>query len=428
MGKKLTKIEFIEKSKIIHNDKYDYSLVEYINSKVKVKIICKKHGIFEQTPESHLSGRNCKFCVNNNILSTTEEFIEKCIKKHGNEYCYDEVNYLNNETKVKIICKKHGIFEQTPNSHLKGNGCPTCYGNIKLTTEKFTERANLIHNNKYDYSLVEYINNKTKVKIICKEHGIFIQKPINHIIQNQGCPLCYGNIKLTTEEFINSANEIHNNKYNYSLVEYKNNSTKVKISCKEHGIFEQRPNDHISKKQGCPNCINNKKKTNEEFIDIVNKIHNYKYDYSLVEYINATTKVKIICPIHGIFEQIPSSHLNSHGCPNCCESKGEEKIKSFLNEKNILFETQKSFEDCKNILNLRFDIYLPHYCVCIEFDGEQHFKIVENWGGVKSLNYIQNNDNIKNEYCKKNNIKLYRIRYDENINERMEEILKNIKQ
>jgi len=418
--------DFIKKSKQIHHDKYDYSLVEYKNNKSKVKIICPKHGIFEQRPYNHLKGENCKYCVNNNILSNNIEFINKSKNIHGDKYDYSLVEYKNNRTKVKIICKEHGIFQQTPNSHLRGNRCPICHGNIKLTNDTFIKNAKNIHGDKYDYSLVEYKNNRTKVKIICKEHGIFEQKPINHTVQKQGCPICHGNIKLTNDTFIKNAKNIHGDKYDYSLVEYKNSSTKIKIICKEHGIFEQTPNCHLIKKQGCPICYGCIKKTTEQFIIDAIKIHDTKYDYSLVEYKNSSTKIKIICKKHGIFEQSPYSHLDNHGCPICTESKGEEKIKKFLIKNNIDFIQQKIFNECFNKLPLRFDFYLPKYNICIEFDGEQHFKPIEKWGGEKMLNDTQKRDQIKNEYCLLNNITIYRIKYDENINEKMNKILNSI--
>jgi len=113
--KKLTTKEFINRAEKIHRNKYDYSLVEYVNTKTKIKIICKKHGIFEQTPNNHLCGKNCPKCHDYNKL-TTKEFINKAEKDHGNKYDYSLVEYVNTKTKIKIICKKHGIFEQKPNT------------------------------------------------------------------------------------------------------------------------------------------------------------------------------------------------------------------------------------------------------------------------------------------------------------------------
>ena len=183
---------------------------------------------------------------------TTEEFIIDAYCKHGDRYNYKLVEYKNAKTKVKIVCSIHGVFEQRPYDHLKGYGCLECGGSKRLTTEKFVKKAKYIHGDRYDYSLVDYKNNYTKVKIICSIHGSFEQIPNNHL-NGKGCSKCSGSKKLTTEQFIKKAKIIHSDKYDYKLVEYKNKETKIKIICPEHGIFEQRPYDHLSG-SGCPKC------------------------------------------------------------------------------------------------------------------------------------------------------------------------------
>ena len=337
---------------------------------------------------------------------TTEEFITKANITHNNKYDYSLVDYKGSKTKVKIICKKHGIFSQMPYSHLRQHGCPKCKEIKKYTTEEFIVKANLIHNNKYNYSLVDYKGSKTKVKIICEKHGVFIQYPFHHLNQH-GCPKCANVKKLTTEEFIKRSKLVHDNKYDYSLVNYINAKTKVKIICEKHGIFSQMPFHHMNN-VGCSKCANVKRSTTEEFIDKAKLIHQKKYDYSLVNYINNKTKVKIICKKHGVFEQKPIHHLNYHGCPICKSSRGENKIYNYLIENNIEFEREKKFKD---LGNKRFDFYLPNLNTCIEFDGEQHFKEINFFGGKKGLEQIETSDLIKNQYCEYNNIKIIRISY-----------------
>jgi len=190
---------------------------------------------------------------------TTEEFIIDAYCKHSDRYNYKLVDYKNNRIKVKIICHIHGIFEQMSGSHLKGQGCPKCAGNIKKSTEEFIEDAYCKHGDRYNYKLVKYINAKTKVKIICPEHGIFKQMSGSHLKGN-GCPKCgvfelSNKFKKTTQQFIEDAYCIHGDKYNYSLVQYRNNKTKVKIICHKHGIFKQTPNAHLQG-NGCPKCGN----------------------------------------------------------------------------------------------------------------------------------------------------------------------------
>jgi len=343
---------------------------------------------------------------------TTEEFIEKAKKIHGNRYDYSLVEYLGAEKKVRIICPEHGIFIQNAHNHLLGKKCIKCYGKQKISNNEFIEKAKKIHGNRYDYSLVEYLGAESKIKIVCPKHEIFEQIAYMHLKTN-GCLKCLGLYNYSTKEFIKKAKKIHDNKYDYSLVEYSGAKTKIRIICLEHGIFEQIASNHISG-NGCPRCCGNIKNTNNEFIEKAEKIHDGKYDYSLTEYLGAEKKVRIICPKHGIFKQTPSKHY-MQGCPYCNESKGEKNIAKYLRENNIVFERQKIFINCKNKYPLPFDFYLPDYNICIEYDGEQHFKVVDFFGGVYGLEYRKNNDEIKNKYCLDNNIVLIRIKYNEKI-------------
>ena len=211
MSKKLTTEEFIEKAREVHGDKYDYSKVEYVNTHVKVCIICPKHGEFWQTPHDHLKSE-CKECYNEKrgdlSRSNAEEFIKKAKLIHGDKYDYSKVNYLNNRTNVIIICPIHGEFTQTPNTHLNGSGCYQCNkhnGGVKQKFNKdfFIEKSKKIHNNKYDYSKVNYKNINKKVCIICPIHGEFTQTPYNHL-KGSGCPLCARNKRNRIIFFISS--------------------------------------------------------------------------------------------------------------------------------------------------------------------------------------------------------------------------------
>jgi len=298
---------------------------------------------------------------------------------------------------------------------------------MKKTNKEFINKAQKIHGNKYDYSLTEYINARTKVKIICPEHGIFEQNASSHI-RGRGCIKCSGILRHDKIYFYSMAKMVHGERYDYSLVEYKNQNSLIKIICPEHGIFEQKPVNHLLNKQGCSKCSGNKKLTTEEFIEKAKKIHGNRYDYSLVEYSGAKNKIRIICSEHGIFEQIATNHIgkgNESGCPMCNESKGEKLIKNIFINKNINFISQYRFLDCKNKRPLPFDLYLPEYNICIEYDGIQHF--IPRWGGIDALNIIKKNDAIKTKYCLDNNIKLYRIKYNENIQEKFKIILKELK-
>jgi very-short-patch-repair endonuclease len=295
----------------------------------------------------------------------------------------------------------------------------------KLTTEEFIKKCKSIHGEKYDYSIIEYNGSKSKVKIICKEHGIFEQLPYNHIM-GKGCGKCkpqFGD-KLKLEYFVNNSDKIHNFEYDYSLVEYINNKTKVKIICKKHGVFYQEPRNHLLG-QKCPTCSGNKKITKSDFVERCSVLFDSKYDYSISEIDGVKSKTNIICKKHGIFTQVVESHLRGHGCPRCKDSKGEKIISWFLDKKNIKYEKQKMFDGCKDIRKLKFDFYIPEINTCIEFDGKHHFEVIE--FGLSKLEDTVKKDKIKNKFCEENKIRLIRISYKQNIIEQLEDLLKQIK-
>lgn len=179
-------MEIIERFTTAHNNKYDYSLVNYKNVRTKVDIICKKHGVFSQLPLHHIKGQGCKKCAQ---YSNTNEFLKKASEIHGDKYDYSLVKYIRSNLKVKIICKEHGEFEQTPNSHLTNHGCPSCGNTKKMNIDEFIDKSIKIHGNKYDYSLVIYKNIHKHIILVCKEHGEFEQTPNSHL-SGSGCPIC----------------------------------------------------------------------------------------------------------------------------------------------------------------------------------------------------------------------------------------------
>lgn len=396
--------EFIVRSKTIHGDKYDYSKVVYKNNLTKVCIICPEHGEFEQTPKRHLRRQGCPECgkLKKGVRVTTEEFIEKATQVHGDKYDYSQVQYIDSETKVKIICPIHGEFWQTPHNHLQGQGCIKCGGKLCFSKEDFISLAETKHGNKYDYSQVEYVNTSTKVCIICPEHGEFWQTPNDHL-NGKGCPECgkESSIKkrtLTKEEFIERSCKIHNNKFSYENVVYTNMMTPVYITCPEHGVFLQKPVVHIQG-YGCPKCSGKHHYTTEEYVERANEVHNNRYDYSETEYIDAETKVTVICPEHGKFTQLAYDHLQGKGCPKCAKhtSNGEEEIIEHIKECGI-----DVCERERTILNGReIDIYLPSIKVGIEYDGMIWHS--EKFGKGDKYHLL------KTEECEKQGIRLIHI-------------------
>ena len=352
----------------------------------------------------------------------------------GNKYDYSKVEYVNNRTKVCIICSEHGEFWQTPNSHLKGCGCSNCRKKImsnklSYTSEIFIQKAREVHGNKYDYSKVEYKDFYTKVCIICPIHGEFWQKPNIHIRTKICCPKCNSELKknnklFNSEIFIQKAREVHGDKYDYSKVEYTGAVNKVCIICPIHGEFWQTPAMH-NLGQGCPKCAKNFKLNTNSFIKKAIEVHGDKYNYSKVNYVGNKIKVCIICPIHGEFWQKPNDHLNGIGCPLCSESHLEKEINDFLIKYNINFERQKRFDW---LGKQSLDFYLPEYNIAIECQGRQHF-ISDNF--FKNIEEIIERDKRKKKLCNDNNIFILYysnlgINYPYNVLENKNEILKYI--
>ena len=286
--------------------------------------------------------------------------------------------------------------------------------------EKFISKANVKFNNRYDYSNATYINSSTKIEIKCVMHDTsFLQVPSEHLRGKNACNLCKKPSKeikeklpknknkiLSNGEFITRSIKAHSNKYDYSLVNYVNSKTKIKIICPIHGVFEQAPVSHIRGK-GCYLCGKDelKKKisfTKSEFIDKAILAHGNKYDYSLVNFVNTHTKVKVLCPKHGVFEQLPYDHISKHGCEKCTSSisNSEQEINDFLNDNNI-----NTITSSKSIIKpQQLDIYIPSHNLAIEFNGLY-------WHSEEYLN--QNYHLNKTELCEKQGIQLIHIFEDE---------------
>ena len=221
--------------------------------------------------------------------------------------------------------------------------------------------------------------------------------------------------KSTTQEFISKAEKIHGDKFNYDKVDYKGVKIPVIITCPIHGDFLQKPSDHLNNR-GCEICGGTQKSTTQEFINKAEKVHGDKFNYDKVDYKNNKTPVIITCPIHDDFPQSPNDHLKGKGCPKCFESKGEKSINEVLKKYNINYIPNNRFKDCTGLPNkkgfcyeLKYDFFIPDKNMIIEFDGEQHFKPISSMRGESGFDKNQKYDKIKNDYCEKNGIKLIRI-------------------
>lgn len=322
---RLTKEIFIERSRKIHGDKYDYSKVEYVNMKSKVKIICVKHGEFDINPHKHILGSGCRKCFTDGRRSSKEYFINKSIKIHGDKYDYSKVEYINDRTNVVIICPEHGEFNQPPNSHFR-SGCSKC-GLIKRANSRKNDIDDLInkfkkkHGDKYDYSKVEYIKMRSKILIMCKLHNCEFYQAVDKHLESKtgGCPKCntLGKGRLTNESFIEKANQVHNNLYDYNLVEYVKSNVKVKIKCNKHGEFEMTPNAHLDGR-GCRICNRNGGIVENIWLNqfnILKDFRQYKIDDFYVDGFD---------PINGIIYEFYGDFW--HGNPKVYNSDGINRV------------------------------------------------------------------------------------------------------
>lgn len=282
------KKDFFQKAKARHGDKYDYSRADYQGNDSPIIIVCSidGHGPFEQTPHDHLAGCGCQKCGNANKGRARSEraaatFVSRARKKHGNKFNYNRVEYLGADKHVLVGCRKegHGFFPITPNNHLSGWGCPEC--------------------------------KKDKLR-----------KLNTH----------------TKNEFLALARVVHGDKYEY-LGEYVNGATPMQMRCQMHGLFEQRPDSHLQGR-GCRTCGDERTHkalfdTHEDFLNKARAAHGEKYSYP-EQYRRSDCHIKIVCPKHGPFTQLPSDHVQGHGCDKCRTDLAAERYRkdheTFLRE------------------------------------------------------------------------------------------------
>ena len=362
---------FIKKAQSVHLDKYNYTKTVFKDWKTPITLICPRHFDFHTMPLSHIRGHGCKKCAvelqaSKRTKKAAAEFETRAKVVHGSKYDYSKVKYKNAHTLVDVICDIHERFQIRPYAHLQGSGCMKC-GIIStakkrtISPERYVEKAKKKHGRKYDYTKTIYVNSREFVLITCFEHGDFSIKAGNHLT-GQGCFEC-GVIKRadgrrdTKEDFVKKANEIHNNRYDYTSTVYEGSHTKVVIICPDCGPFMQKPSDHLGSKSGCPLCVD---------------------------------------------------QLNSRGI---------KKIESYLVANNLKFEREKTFSSLKSTKagnkSLRFDFYVQDFKLLIEFDGMQHFKPIAKWGGEKTYQALQENDARKNNWAALEDFKLIRIKYTE---------------
>ncbi|AWU98070.1 hypothetical protein [Azospirillum ramasamyi] len=445
---------FVNKARLVHGDKYDYSQAVYRRSTEHVLIGCPRHGAFNQTPNMHLHGNGCPRCGQERRdafqTATAEkagrEFADKARCVHGDRYDYSLVSYTDNTTKVTIVCREHGPFIQSPNPHLMGRGCPDC-GDLQraqhLAEESaafnasFTGRAREIHGDRYDYSKAVLRGALAKITIVCPKHGPFSQAPTHHLA-GQGCRKCghervgAARNRAFAQTFIERAKLMHGDRFDYSETEYVDSRTPILVICNVHGATVQLPGEHLRiNGYGCRECgmeihaaraRQRAAEAGRTFVERAKAVHGDRYDYRLVEYITSGEKITIICGKHGAFDQAANSHLNGRGCPSCMSSRGEQTIAQWLDEHDMDYVPQANLFG-----QFRYDFHVPDRNLLIEFDGIQHF-IPQNFGGQgpdaaeRYFQMVKRNDAAKTDWAQAHGFVLERIAYYEDIVDRLEEI------
>lgn len=344
---------------------------------------------------------------------THDEYVFELAIKNPNIEAASE--YVDANTKILHKCKICGHkWYATPNALLHGNGCPMCYGNIRKTHDEYVKE--LLKINQNVEVLGKYINNKTQILHRCKIDGYEWKVRPSNMLSGKGCPVCSGMKKKTHDEYIAEVEMINPNIEVAEL--FINVNTKILHRCKIDGCEWYVTPNAILRGKGCPKCAGNERYGHDGYIKRVAEINSNIEVLGM--YVNAHIPILHRCKIDGCeWFAKPNGILSGTGCPKCNESKGEKTIANWLNKNNILYESQKRFDDCRSKKPLPFDFYLPHYNVCIEYNGIQHYEPIDYFGGQKNFESQILRDKIKREYCKKNNILLFEVPYYSDLDEEL---------
>lgn len=351
---------------------------------------------------------------------THKQYVEEVAKINPNIEVIGE--YVNTKTKILHRCEVDGYeWYVVPKSILKGHGCPKCGGTLKLTHEEYIEKVSKINSN--IKVLGVYIDTKTKILHRCEVDNFEWMATPDGILHGRGCPKCGGTMNFTHEEYVKKVAEI--NKNIEVIDKYVNTKTKILHKCKIDGQEWYAMPTNILKGTGCPKCsIEGSKKAHENYVKEIALINP---DIEVLDmYVNTRTKILHKCKTCGHkFYVKPNDFLHGIGCPKCNASHGERDIELYLIKHKIDYIPQHRFIGCRNKHPLPFDFYLPDYNVCIEYNGKQHYEPIDYFGGKEMFNLIQQRDAIKTQYCKDNNIVLIKIKYNENIEEVLDDFLGN---
>lgn len=411
MARRKTHEEFVEEVK--KAQPHIKIVGRYRNSNSTVKCSCDIDNYEWESIPRTITQNGCPVC--RGVKYTPSTFKEKA------EILNNEIillsDYVNYDTPMKVQCKNKNCkyeWDMLPSNILQGKSCPKCKKCYHYTHNDFVEKLNELYGDEYTV-IGKYKNSKTKITIrhnVCNNNFDAVPTRILSQVSHHGCPFCNGGIKYTNEEFVKRVFELCGDEYTF-LEEYQNSSTKIKC---RHNVCRHEyyiaPNDFVNGMHRCPKCFGSHKKDTELFIKEVEELDN---EYTVLgEYVNAREKIKMMHNVcETIFYPTPDNFLRGGRCPNCQSSKGEKAIDYYLNVNNIEYISHYKYDDLFGVGGgyLSYDFYLPSYNLLIEFQGIQHEKPIEIFGGQEQFLIQQEHDNRKRNYANSHNIELLEIWY-----------------
>lgn len=404
----------------------------YIDAKTKIKHHCLLHDVYwDMQPSNALQGQGCEMCrrekINKFHQKTTEQYVEEL--RRVNPLIIAKESYIDAKTPILHKCLIHEVeWKIAPSGALQGHGCCNCKSDkiknrLAKTHEQYISELKMI--NPQIIPVEEYKGANVSILHKCLVDGYEWQAAPANMLNGCGCPKCSLRFRRTHDDYIQEVSEINPNIEVLGV--FNGLQTPILHRCKIHNIKWMAYPEFILKGCGCLECGNEKireklGRTHEQYVQEL-KIINPDIEV-LGIYINSLTPILHKCLKDGYeWYATPANLLFGYGCPQCNESSGERKVRQWLLKHNIGYIYQYKFDDCRDILPLPFDFYLEDYNIAIEYQGGQHYKPVERFGGEEKFKLQQKHDNIKREYCKNNNIRLLEIPYYANVEKELNNFL-----
>lgn len=347
---RLSTEEFVARAKKVHGDTYDYSETHYASSTEKLRVVCREHGAFYQSPQGHLAGYGCRKCgvtkVAGQLRLSQEQFLSAVRAVHGEVYILDRTSYAGRVNRVEVDCRVHGHFLISANSLLSGHGCSKCAvagraNERRKTTELFIAESQARFGDKFDYRDAEYVSRSTKLKLFCSCGAGFLVSPSVHLSGSGGCPDCFKQsvaerTLIPFDVFVTRARQVHGEKYLYVEETYRGVQNKVSIVCGEHGVFVQAAFSHLAGR-GCKKCgiatragnrlTRGSVAASRRLAELSEEPRNARYSYDKAVYAGHEGLITITCKEHGEFSQSYGNHVRGAGCPKCAKERASEILR-----------------------------------------------------------------------------------------------------